>query len=205
MTPLARSKGFELGVRTSPLPGLQSALAVYRLDFDSEQLFIGDAGTTEAGGPSRRSGIELTNYWKLDDRWTVDADIAWARARFRGVDPAASRIPGAVEGVASLAIAFDHIGPWFGALQARHFGPRPLIEDNSVRSKATRTWNARLGYKLNPSMTVALEAYNLTDTKASAIDYYYASRLPGEAQAVEDIHFHPIESRSFRVSLSVAF
>lgn len=205
VTPLARSKGFEVGVRTSPLPGLQSALAVYRLDFDSEQLFIGDAGTTEAGGPSRRTGFELTNYWKIDERWTVDADIAWARARFRGVDPAASRIPGAVEGVASLAIAFDHIGPWFGALQARHFGPRPLVEDNSVRSKATRTWNARVGYKLNPSMTVTLEAYNLTNTKASAIDYFYASRLPGEAQAVEDIHFHPIESRSFRVSLGVAF
>lgn len=206
VTPLARSKGFELGVRGSPLPGLQTALALYRLDFNSEQLFIGDAGTTEAGGPSRRTGFELTNYYKLGERWTVDADIAFARARFRGTDPAASRIPGAVEGVASLAIAFDQLGPWFGALQARHFGPRPLVEDNSVRSKATSTLNARVGYKLSPAVTVALEAYNLTNRRASAIDYHYTSRLPGEAgEGVDDIHFHPIESRSLRLNLTMAF
>jgi hypothetical protein len=35
----------------------------------------------------------------------------------------------------------------------------------------------------------------------SAIDYYYASQLRGEAEAREDIHFHPIESRSFRLTL----
>ena len=36
----------------------------------------------------------------------------------------------------------------------------------------------------------------------SAIDYYYASRLPNEAEAVDDIHLHPIEPRSFRLSFT---
>ena len=206
VTPLARSRGYELGLRTSPLPGLQTALSVYGLDLDSELVFVGDAGTTEAGRPSRRTGFELANYYKLGDWLTLDADLAFARARFRDNAPEGNRIQGAVEGVASLAVAIDRIGPWFGALQWRYFGPRPLLEDNSVRSKASAVANARVGYRLSPQVRVELEVFNLTDRNVSAIDYYYTSRLPGEsAQGVDDIHFHPIESRSLRLSLALTF
>ena len=204
--PLVRSKGLEFGVRTSSIPGLQTALSVYRLDFASELLFVGDAGTTEAGRPSRRTGFELANFYKLSDWLTVDADIAFAKARFRDAAPEGNRIPGAVEGVASLAVAVDNLGPWFGAVQFRYFGPRPLIADDSVRSKSSATVNARLGYKITPKVTVELDVFNLTNRRVSAIDYHYTSRLPGEpAQGVADKHFHPIESRSLRVALSMAF
>ncbi len=206
VTPLARANGYELGVRTSLLPGLQTSLSVYRLDIASELIFVGDAGTTEAGRPSRRDGFELANFYTLNDWLTVDADLAFARAAFREHDPVGQRIPGAVEGVASLALAVDNLGPWFGALQFRYFGPRPLLEDNSVRSNATSTLNGRIGYKFSPKLRVELEAFNLTNRQASAIDYYYTSRLPGEPTAgVADTHFHPIESRSFRVSLNASF
>ncbi|MGL4233533.1 MAG: TonB-dependent receptor [Casimicrobium sp.] len=206
VTPLVRSKGGELGLRGHWLPGLQTSLSIYQLDLASELLFIGDAGTTEASRPSRRVGFELANYYKLRDWLTVDADVAFARARFRDDDPAGNRIPGAVEGVASLAVAIDNIGPWFGAAQIRYFGPRPLIEDNRVRSKSTTSLNARLGYRFTPKIRAELEAFNLTNRKASSIDYFYTSRLPNEpAEGVDSIHFHPIESRTFRLSLTMNF
>ena len=204
VAPLVRSKGAEVGVRTEIIPGLQSALSVYSLKFESELVFAGDAGTTSAGRPSRRVGFEFSNYYKPLDWLTVDADIAFARARFSDFDPVGNRIPGAVEGVASIAVAVDK-GPYFGAIQLRYFGPRPLIEDNSVRSKSTATLNGRIGYKLDKSTTMQLEGFNLTNRKDSAIDYYYASRLQAEAAAVNDIHFHPIEPRSFRVSVTRNF
>ena len=203
--PLVRSKGLELGVRTEAITGLQSALSVYQLDFDSELIFQGDAGTTRAGRASRRTGFEFSNYYK-PYRWlTVDADIAFARARFRNNDPIGNRIPGAVEGVASVALAVDNLGPYFGAMQLRYFGPRPLLENNSIRSKSTATLNGRIGYKFNPKLKLELEGFNLTNRKDSAIDYYYTSQLKGEAAAVSDIHFHPIESRSFRLTLVANF
>jgi outer membrane receptor protein involved in Fe transport len=206
VTPLVRSKGGELGVRGNWLPGLQTSLSLYQLDFASELLFVGDAGTTEASRPSRRIGVELANYYRLSDWLTVDADVAFARARFRDADIAGSRIPGAVEGVASLAVAIDNLGPWFGAAQFRYFGPRPLIEDNSTRSKSTATVNARIGYRFNPKMRVELDGFNLANRRASAIDYFYTSRLPGEAaEGVVATHFHPIESRSFRMSFVLNF
>jgi hypothetical protein len=206
VTPLARSTGFELGVRTSPLPRLQTALSVYQLKLASELVFVGDAGTTEAGRPSKRVGFELANYYKPNDWLTVDADLAFARARFTDRAVEGPRIPGAVEGVASLAVAVDGLGPWFGAVQVRYFGPRPLIEDNSVRSRATLQLNGRIGYRIRPRVAIALEGFNLGNRKASAIDYYYTSRLPGEpGDGVTDIHFHPVESRSFRLTLNAAF
>ena len=51
-----------------------------------------------------------------------------------------------------------------------------------------------------------LDIFNLFNTKDSDIDYYYASRLPGEPSAgVDDIHFHPALPRTARLSLHVAF
>lgn len=207
--PLVRSKGYEVGVRAEPLPGLQTSLSVYQLDFNSELTFAGDAGTTEAGRPSRRIGFELANFYKVTDWLTLDGDLAYARARYRDSAPEGRRIPGSVEGVASLAADIDNLGPWFGALQLRCFGPRPLIEDNSVRSKSTTSLNGRIGYKVTKSIKVALEGYNLTNSRDSAIDYYYGSRLPSDGTppgvAKDDIHFHPLESRSFRATMVIEF
>jgi outer membrane receptor protein involved in Fe transport len=205
--PLARARGIEVGARTEFIRGLQSSLSLYRLDFNSELVFVGDAGNTEAGRPSRRTGIEVNNYYKPTSWLTIDADLAFAQARFKGDDPAGDRVPGAVEGVASMAMAVNDIGPWFGALQLRYFGPRPLIEDNSVRSNHTTTLNGRVGYKISPTMRIEFEGFNLANRRDSSIDYYYPSRLASEpvGSSTSDIHFHPIESRSFRLTLTANF
>jgi len=193
---LVRSRGVEFGLRTEAIPKMQMSLAVYRLDFDSELTYIGDAGNTEAGDPSRRYGIEFSNYYRPYKWLSVDVDAAWARARSLG-----NRIPGAIEGVAQLGVTVDRSGPWSGSLRLRWFGPRPLIEDDSVRSKASVTLNGRVGYQLAKDLQLELEAFNLTNRRASAIDYFYESQLAGETAPVADVHFHPIEPRSLRLTL----
>ncbi|SDG44117.1 MULTISPECIES: TonB-dependent receptor [unclassified Duganella] len=201
VTPLVRSRGMELGARTAWLPGLQTSLSLYRLDFDSELVYIGDAGATEAGPPSRRHGIEFSNYYKPLKWLSVDLDLAYARARSRGAVEEGRYIPGAIEGTGQLAVTVDDGGPYSASLKLRYFGPRPLIEDNSVRSRSSMTLNGRFGWKIRKDLALELEAFNITNRRDSAIDYYYASQLKGEAAAVADIHFHPIESRSLRATL----
>ena len=205
VTPLVRSRGMELGARTAWLPGLQTSLSVYRLDFDSELVYIGDAGVTEAGPPSRRYGVEFSNYYKPLKWLSVDLDLAYARARSRGVLAEGSYIPGAIEGTGQLAVTVDDGGPYSASLKLRYFGPRPLIEDNSVRSKASMTLNGRFGWRIRKDLALELEAFNITNRRDSAIDYYYESQLKGEAAAVADVHFHPIESRSLRATLIKSF
>jgi hypothetical protein len=198
---LVRSRGYEFGIRSEAIPKMQTSLALYRLDFDSELSYIGDAGNTEAGDPSRRYGIEFSNYYRPLKWLSIDLDAAYARARSRGGNPAGDRIPGAIEGVAQLGLTVDRSGPWSGSLRLRWFGPRPLVEDDSVRSQSSLTLNGRIGYRIAKDLQLELEGFNLANRRDSAIDYFYESRLKGEAQAVADVHFHPIEPRSFRLSL----
>ncbi len=80
--PLVRAKGYELGARTEAIAGLQSSLAVWWLNSDSELVYVGDAGTTEASGASRRRGIEFNNRWVPVPWFLLDADFAWTHARF---------------------------------------------------------------------------------------------------------------------------
>ena len=207
---LVRSKGSELGLRTEIVPGLQTSLALWQLALGSELVFSGDAGDTEPSGASRRYGIELNNHY-VAARWLLlDADVAVSRAHFttdQGTAPDLGRyIPGSVGTVVSLGATVTDYGPWFGHFQLRYFGPRPLIEDNSQRSKATTLGYLRVGYKISPDLKLALDVFNLFDRQASDIDYYYASRLPGEpAGGVNDIHFHPVEPRTLRVTLTANF
>lgn len=203
---LVRSKGAEIGLRTQPGKDVTATFSVFGLDFDSEIVFVGDAGTTEASRPSRRIGSEFSLHAKLLPWLMLDLDAAYTHARFLEDDPLAPGryIPGAVEGVVSIGLSFEDVyGGWFGGVKMRYFGPRPLIEDNSVRSDSTLTVSARLGYKFDDGLSVRLDAFNLFNQEASQIDYYYTSKLLGEAGAgVDDIHFHPLEPRSFRLSVT---
>ncbi len=206
VTPLVRAKGAEFGLRTVKVRGLQSTVSLWYLGIDSELLFVGDAGTTEPGRPSRRMGVEWTNYWRLKPWLTVDADLSYSSARFTDEDPAGDYIPGAIDRVISGGLIFEPSRPLFGSVRLRHFGPRPLIEDASVKSAATTLWNGEAGYRFSNRARLVLEVFNLFDADASDIDYFYGSRLPGEpADGVEDIHTHPAVPRTVRLSLNFHF
>lgn len=206
VTPLVRAKGAEVGVRTVRVPGLQSTVALWYLGLDSELVFVGDAGTTEASRPSRRFGVEWTNYWRPRPWLTIDGDLSLSRARFTEHDPAGDSIPGALNRVISAGVSVEPRQSLFGSVRLRHFGPRPLIENASVESKSTTLWNGELGYRVSRRTQLVLEFFNLFDSKVSDIDYFYASRLPGEAdQGIEDVHTHPALPRSVRVGLQFSF
>ena len=204
--PLVRTRGHEIGIRSEPLPGWRSTLSLWQLDAASELLFVGDAGTTEASRPSRRHGVEWTNLYVVADWLAIDADLAWSHARFRDHDPVVGdHIPGAVTTTANIGLTLDHLGPWFGALRLRYFGPRPLIEDDSVRSSASALTNLRVGYKIDQRTQLALDVYNLFDRHANDIEYWYDSQLRGEAAASFDRHIHPTEPRTLRLTVSHRF
>jgi hypothetical protein len=206
VTPLARARGAELGIRSVRVPRLQTSLAVWTLSLDSELIFIGDAGTTEAGRPSHRYGVEWTNYYSPRPWLTFDADLSVSRARFTDDDPAGQAIPGSVETVISGGATVDSLHNVFGSVRWRYFGPRSLVEDQSLRSKATSLVNLEAGYRFTKDVRIAVDVFNVLNTKHSDIDYFYRSRLPGEPSGgIDDIHFHPTLPRTARVSLILGF
>lgn len=206
VTPLVRARGGEVGLRSVAIPRLQTTLTLWRLDIGSELVFKGDAGTTEAGRPSRRVGVEWASSYSPRPWLAFDADVASSRARFTDADPAGGRIPGALDTVVSAGVDVHRRQGAFGGLRLRYFGPRPLIEDGSVRSKASTLLSGQVGCRFGGSLRATLDVLNLLDAKVGDIDYFYASRLRGEpSQGVEDIHTHPAIPRTFRAALEIAF
>ena len=188
---------------------MQTTATLWYLGFDSELVYVGDSGSTEEGPASRRTGVEITNYVYPNPWLALDLDVSFSRARFRDVPPGEAFVPGALNRVISGGIALNppasvDAGP-FGSLRLRHFGPRPLVEDNSVESASTSIVNGEVGYKFSDRIRLAVEGFNLFDAKVSDIDYFFESRLRDEPEPVEDIHFHAAIPRSARVSLRVSF
>lgn len=207
VTPLVRIPGAEAGITSTRLADTTFSATVWRLESDSELVYIGDAGTSEAGPPSTRRGVELAAYW-APRRWlVVDADYARSHGRLDVPDGEGDRIPNSVESVLSLGLTLPATAPelhgWSAGLRLRHLSPAALIEDNSVRSQTTTVVNLQTGYRYRERYRIALAVLNVFDSHDNDITYFYASRLPGEpAEGVADRHFHPVEPRALRLTLT---
>ncbi len=205
VTPLVRSRGSELGVRWFQTEQFQTTLALWQLELDSELLFVGDAGNTEATRPSKRKGAELTAYWFAHPLWNLELEAAYTDARFSDYDPAGDAIPGAVPWVVSAGWNAEWGHGWHSSLRLRYLGAYPLIEDASVESDGAIIANLAVGKRWK-NWGVELDVLNLFDSNDHDIDYFYASRLPGEPdEGVEDLHFHVFEPKTVRLRLTYSF
>jgi hypothetical protein len=199
--PLVPLTGAEIGLRTEAIPKLQSSVSLWGLRSASELVYIGDAGATEASLGSRRRGVEFSNRWQPVPWFLFDADIAFSHARLKD----GSRIPNSVDRVASIAGTLKDLAGWTGSLQWRYLGSGALVEDNSVRSIPSSTFNLRLTRAFGTQAALTLDVFNLFDRKVNDIQYFYESQLPGEAEPVADRHVHPAEPRSLRLTLQMSF
>ena len=175
----------------------------------------------------------------------LDGDIAATRARFRGDDPdqaalyaslagfpaaqignaPGNYIPGAPNMVASAGIRLGEKTGWFAALRYRHFGPRPLTEDNAFASPATGLLNGQFGYRFENGWRVQLDAFNILNSRSDQITYAYGSLLKSDTlyamcfpntgsptapaavcqNGVMDRVLHPVEPLAIRLTLAGQF
>ena len=198
---LVRSRGAEIGVRTKTIPNLDSSISLFYLHQGSELVFDGDTGTTSPGPPSTRTGIEITNNYRLVSWMSVDADLALSRARFVGFDTAQEQlfeslagfpqaqignapgnfIPEAPWMVASAGITLGEKTGWFGALRWRYISSRPLTEDGVFQSPPLNVFNGRVGYRFANGWRVQLDALNLLNSTSYNASYAYGALLTTDA------------------------
>lgn len=212
--PLVRSTGIESGIRGAYFGRLNSSVSVWYLELDSELVFVGDAGTTEPSGESRRYGIEIANHYRATDWLTFDLDLAFTDAKF--VDVSADEVPNSVGRVVTGGATLDFPAGLFGALRFRHFGDSPLTGDGGIESGSTSVVNLRGGYRFGKHVELTLDVFNLLGSSDPDISYFYASCLASdpaaqcgaaltEREGIDDVHVHPVEPRAFRATLSYRF
>ena len=193
-SPLARSKNYEIGVRSKPwgLDGMELIATLWQIDLQSELVFVGDSGTTDIRGPSHRRGVEVAARGQAWGPLYFNGSVTYTKAEFRNGDA----IPLAPEVTAYGALLLKWPMGLTSQLQATYLGVRPLTEDRSFKSPSWLTFDLTERYQLPLKLPYGrMEAFafvqNLFNTKWEQATFAFASQLRNETQPVTDIHFVP--------------
>jgi hypothetical protein len=193
--PLARATGGEVGLRSKPWGAdrLELVATLWGLDLTSELVFVGDEGTTEARGPTRRYGAELAARGAVIGPLYFNGSVTWTHAAFRETGAA---LPLAPEWTAFGALLLRWPEGLASQLQGTYLGVRPLTEDRSLKAPSWLEFDLIERYRLPMKLSLGqLEAFlfvqNLLNTKWEQAAFAFESRLRNEPAGVVDVHFVP--------------
>ena len=207
---LVGSFGEEVGVRTEAIPGLQSSMALWSLNSDSELVYSADSGigSTSPNGASKRYGLEWDNHLIASDWLSLDANLAWTHARYATMnDNGASgdMIPNAVNKV-GLFSATMHQGAWSGGLETRYISEYPLTQDGSLMAPSSAVTNLRVQRIFTHQLSIQMDVLNLFNRQYYDIAYAQDYQVTPTSPVVPSgITVHPGEPLQFRVTAKFIF
>ncbi|HEY0745636.1 MAG TPA: hypothetical protein VGD63_02975, partial [Steroidobacteraceae bacterium] len=106
----------------------------------------------------------------------------------------------------SFNVYVKDLGPWSGSLGYRYLSAYPLSPDNAVHGHGYGEWSSDAHYVFKRGWSAAIGIYNITGKKADAAEFWYIDRLRGEpAAGIADIHVHPLEGRTARLTIEKSF
>jgi len=209
---IAEQTGEEIGMRQELFDRkVALTFAVFNLDAQSETTYNPDIGQDTAGPGSRRIGYELNVTYQVLRWLEMYGSFSQDRARFTapfadGTGHVGYYLPNAPFATGSLTAYVKNEGSWSGSLALRYLGAYPLSSDDAVQGSGYHEWNADVRYAFGDGWGAAVSLYNILDTKANAMEYWYVDRLATEpAAGVADVHIHPLEPTTIRFTLSKKF
>ncbi|MBI2391982.1 MAG: TonB-dependent receptor [Deltaproteobacteria bacterium] len=201
VTLLAKADAYEMGTRLRTTDRrLELSAALFRVDLESETVWVGDEGTTEARGPTRRIGVELGARARVLDWLWADADVTFTRARFT----TGEAVPLAPTRTLSAGLHAKHAIGAFGALRVRAIGARPATEDRSLIAEGWTVVDATLGLRRGP-FEAAVDVRNVLGARTREVQFASTSRLRDEPAPVQDLHYTPGWPRTILGRVAVYF
>lgn len=201
---LPRAVGAEIGCRTRLLSRLNLGAALWWLDLDSEFVYVGDAGTTEESGRSRRVGLDFEARLELLAWLWADTDINFSRGKARDAPASANAIPLAPRLTSTGGLTTRHGSGIEGALRYRHIGDRPANEDGSINAEGYTVLDLNTAYRTE-TYRVEFAVMNVLDSEWNEAQFDTESQLRGEAAPVSELHYTPGNPLGARVGLSYYF
>ncbi|MBK6495686.1 MAG: TonB-dependent receptor plug domain-containing protein [Gemmatimonadetes bacterium] len=199
---LPRALGMELGARRTWAGGSVAA-ALWQTTLESELVFVGDEGVTEASGRTRRIGADLEGRVRLAPGLWADADLNLARGRFRDEPAGADRIPLAPTLTATAGLSLRDRGPLTAGIRVRHIGARAADERGEVIAEGQTITELSAELALGRWVLIG-GVENLFNVEWNEAQFATTSRLRGEAGPVTELHFTPGSGRALRVGVRVA-
>jgi outer membrane receptor protein involved in Fe transport len=191
--PLARARTYEVGARSKPWgqEGIELIATLWAINLQSELVFVGDGGTTDIRGATKRRGLEVAARGQVWGPLSFNGSLTWSRARFEDGAP----VPNAPELTAYGALLLRWPEGLTSQIQATYLGVRSL--DENLKAPAWVDIDLSERYRLpitlpHGRMEAFLFVQNLLNTKWEQATFGFSSRLAGEpASGVRDIHFVP--------------
>ena len=201
---LPRAVGAETGLRTRLFDRLNLGAALWWLDLESEFVFVGDAGTTEASGRTRREGLDLEARLQLRPWLWADIDLNLARGEAVDEPDDANEIPLAPQRTSTGGLTWYHPNGLEGSLRYRHIGDRPANEDGSTTAEGYTVVDFNGAYRLG-AWRLNLGVENVLNTTWNEAQFDTESRLRDEEQPVSEIHFTPGNPVNLWLGVSFSF
>jgi outer membrane receptor protein involved in Fe transport len=185
--------GYEVGSEIRPLRGLALSAAGFLLDLDSELVWSGDRGTTEAAGATRRYGLELGGRYRIGNWLFADLDATLTHASYRANTGNGQAVALAPRRTLTAGIgvrpAIGDFAP-FGALRVKSIADRPATEDEAFVAQGFTIVDASAGLRWK-NVEAGIDVQNLFDSRWREVNFATESRLAYEPANVTGIHYAP--------------
>jgi outer membrane receptor protein involved in Fe transport len=200
---LPRALGAELGTRHT-WSAASIGLAAWLTNLQSELVFIGDEGATEASGATRRIGLDAEARLRIAPWLWADGDLNLSRGRFRNAPAGENYIPLAPTVTSTGGLLAQSESPLSAGLRYRFIGARAADESNSVRARQSHVWATFAALQLRRfRLSAAID--NLFDVAWNEAQFATTSQLRGESMPVTELHFTPGSPRSLVLSAEFRF
>lgn len=206
---LPRSWGAEVGSLTHIKKQATLSIALWWLDLENELVYVGDNGTTENKGSSRRTGIDLSLRYQFNSWLYADADLNLSKNIFTdtvfGKKKASDyHIPLAPVITSSGGLTGKFKNGMETTFRYRYMADRPANEANSIIAHGYTIFDASIQYKLK-RFKVGLVVENILNAKWNEAQFDTESKLPLENKAVDELHFTPGTPLSAKVLIGYTF
>lgn len=196
--------GSDLGLIFKPGQRWLFQTAAWYLWLDQEFVYVGDAGIVEAGGRTRRFGVDISTRFELIKSLYADIDISIANPKALDVPENQSAIPLAPKFTSTGGITYRKTKGWNGSARYRYMHRRPANEDYSTVAKGYLIVDAALNY-VTPKWEAGLTIQNMLNTKWKETQFDTESRLNDEPAPVTEIHFTPGTPFCLRLNATIFF
>ncbi|MCA9533801.1 MAG: TonB-dependent receptor [Myxococcales bacterium] len=182
-TPLTEARGYELGARLTLLERLELSAAAFLLDLDSEIVWIGDAGTTEPRGATRRVGVEANARLEALPWLTLDVDLTWTDSVFVDNPGNADAVALAPTFMLDAGVLLRHRQTGVsGRVGLLYVADRPATEDGFLHAQGFYRIDASVRWETE-RFALGLTVQNLTNARWRQAQFATVSRLAGETDA----------------------
>ena len=204
---LPRAPGAEIGTLFHLSNRFVASIAFWWMDLENELVYVGDDGTTENKGPSRRMGIDVSLRYQLSSWLYADADLNLSKNRFinkiYGSEIASDfYIPLAPTLTSAGGLTAKFKNGFETGIRYRYLAERPANESNTVVAHGYNIFDFSANYKTK-HYKIGVIVENITNIKWNEAQFDTESRLYNETQSVDELHFTP--GTPFSAKLSVGY